>query len=219
MADDRLPKRAVELREQGRRRRGRPRLWWEDCGKRDVRKAGEEEDWKSRQETGEVVKKLRAAPHPWQREKEDERDSVQWRRKSGRCYDLFSFGVTRMDKIRNDYIRGTVQEGDGFGEKTREARRRWYGLVWRKDDGYTGRRMLRMELPGKRKTGRAKTRFMDAVREDMAVVEVTEEDAEGRNKWRWKIRWDGPWRRSRRKKNVKVYILIILHYVLHSFTK
>ena len=31
MADDRLPKRAAELREQGRRRRGGPRLRWEDC--------------------------------------------------------------------------------------------------------------------------------------------------------------------------------------------
>ena len=30
MADDRLPKRAAELREQGRRRRGRPKLRWED---------------------------------------------------------------------------------------------------------------------------------------------------------------------------------------------
>ena len=30
MADDRLPKRAVESREQGRRRRGRPRLRWEN---------------------------------------------------------------------------------------------------------------------------------------------------------------------------------------------
>ena len=48
MADDRLPKRATELREQGRRRRGRPRLRWEDCGKRDVRKAAEEEDWKKK---------------------------------------------------------------------------------------------------------------------------------------------------------------------------
>ena len=48
MADDRLPKRAAELRDQGRRRRGRSRLRWEDCVKTDVRKAGEEEDWKNK---------------------------------------------------------------------------------------------------------------------------------------------------------------------------
>ena len=32
--------------------------------------------------------------------------------------------------------------------------------------------------------GPRKERFMDAVREDMAVVEVTEDDAEDRTKWR-----------------------------------
>ena len=72
MADERLPKRAAELREQGRRRRGRPRLRWEDCVKRDVKKTREEGDWKKK--TGdrggwkrladEAVKKLQAAPHP-----------------------------------------------------------------------------------------------------------------------------------------------------------
>ena len=46
--DGGLPKRAAELREQGRRRIGRPILRWEDCVKRDVRKAGEEEDWKKK---------------------------------------------------------------------------------------------------------------------------------------------------------------------------
>ena len=51
MADDRLPNRAVELREQGQRRRGRLRLRWEDCLKRDVRKAGEEEYWKKKKKT------------------------------------------------------------------------------------------------------------------------------------------------------------------------
>ena len=43
MADDKLQKRAAKLREQGRRRRGRPRLRWEECVKRDVRKAGGDE--------------------------------------------------------------------------------------------------------------------------------------------------------------------------------
>ena len=49
-----------------------------------------------------------------------------------------------------------------------------------------------MELPGKRKRGRPKRRFMDAAREDMAVVEVMEEDAEVRIKWRWKILFANP---------------------------
>ena len=72
MADDRLPKRAAELREQGRRRRGRPRLRWEDCVKRDVKKAGEEGDWKKKTQdrvgwkrlADEAVKKLQASPCP-----------------------------------------------------------------------------------------------------------------------------------------------------------
>ena len=64
----------------------------------------------------------------------------------------------------------------GLGRNTREARLRWYGYVRRKE-GNIGRRILRMELPGKRKRGRPKRRFMDAV-----VVEVMEEVADDRNK-------------------------------------
>ena len=39
------------------------------------------------------------------------------------------------------------------------------------------RRMLRIELPGKRKRGRPRRRLADAMGEDMAVVEATEENA------------------------------------------
>ena len=74
----------------------------------------------------------------------------------------FSLGVTIMDKIRNEYIRGTAQV-ERFGEKTREARLGWYGHVRGKDDGYIGRWMPRMELPGTRKRGRPKRRFVDMV--------------------------------------------------------
>ena len=94
----------------------------------------------------------------------------------------FSLGVTRMDKITNEYILETAQVR-WFGEKTREARRWWFGYIQRKASMMMGmlvelRRMMRMELPGKRKQGRRKRRFMDSVREDMAVAQVTEEDAE-----------------------------------------
>ena len=63
------------------------------------------------------------------------------------------FGVTRMDKIINLYTRGTTQV-ERLGKKTRGSRLRWFGRVRRKDDGYIGRRMLRLELPGKRKRER-----------------------------------------------------------------
>ena len=49
-----------------------------------------------------------------------------------------------------------------------------------------------MGLPGKMKRGRPKNRFMDVVKEDMAEVEVTEEDTEDRNNCRWKIRCGDP---------------------------
>ena len=38
--------------------------------------------------------------------------------------------------------------------------------------------MLEMQLPGKRKRGRPKRRFMDVVKDGMADVVVTEEDTE-----------------------------------------
>ena len=78
----------------------------------------------------------------------------------------YAMGVTRKDKIRNEYIRGTVKV-ERLGMKMREGRLRWYGHVMRKDKEYVGRKMKEMELPGKRKTGRPKRRFLDIVKEDM----------------------------------------------------
>ncbi|KAK3515912.1 hypothetical protein QTP86_004938, partial [Hemibagrus guttatus] len=67
----------------------------------------------------------------------------------------FSLGVTRLDRIRNEYIRGTAHVGR-LGDKVREARLRWFGHVQRRESEYIGRRMLDMELPGRRQRGRPK---------------------------------------------------------------
>ena len=79
-----------------------------------------------------------------------------------------------------------------FKEKAREARLRWFGHVQRRESGYIGRRMLAMELPGRRQIGRPKRRFMDAVREDMQVVGARVEDTENRVRWRTLIRCGNP---------------------------
>ena len=65
----------------------------------------------------------------------------------------FSLGVTRMDKIMNEYIRGTAQVGR-FGEKTREARLRWYGHVLRK--GVYWEKDAEDGVARKEETGKAK---------------------------------------------------------------
>ncbi|KAK3573402.1 hypothetical protein QTP86_024706, partial [Hemibagrus guttatus] len=46
----------------------------------------------------------------------------------------FSLGVTRLDRIRNEYIRGTAHVGR-LGDKVREARLRWFGHVQRREMG------------------------------------------------------------------------------------
>ena len=62
----------------------------------------------------------------------------------------FAMGVTRKDKIRNKYIRGTVKV-EWLGMKMREGRLRWYGHVMRRDQEYVERKMINIKLPGKRK--------------------------------------------------------------------
>ena len=54
--------------------------------------------------------------------------------------------------------------------KMREGRLRWYGDVMRRDQEYIGRRVMEMELPGKRKRGRPTRRFLDVVKEDMGKL-------------------------------------------------
>ncbi|KAK3510965.1 hypothetical protein QTP70_027797 [Hemibagrus guttatus] len=103
----------------------------------------------------------------------------------------FSLGVTRLDGIRNEYIRGTAHVGR-LDDKVREARLRWFGHVQRREREYIGRIMLDMELPGRRQRGRPKRRYMDGINEEMKLVGASVEDAEDRDRWREMIRCGDP---------------------------
>ena len=101
----------------------------------------------------------------------------------------FAMGMTRKDKIRSEYIRGTVKV-ERLGMKVREGRLRWYGHVMRRDQEYVGRRVMEMmeKLLGKRKRGRLKTRFLDVVKEDIGKVDLRVKDIGNRMLWRSIIR-------------------------------
>ena len=87
----------------------------------------------------------------------------------------FAMGVRRKVKIRNEYIGGTVKV-EQLEIKMREGRPRWYEHVMRRDQKYVGRRMIEIELPGKRKRGRRKRRFLDVVKKDMEEFGAREKD-------------------------------------------
>ena len=103
----------------------------------------------------------------------------------------FAVGVTRKDKIRNEYIRSTIKI-ERLGMKMKEGRLRWYGHIMRRDQEYVERKVMEMELPGKRRRGRPKRRFLDVVKEDMGEVGAKETDVEDRKVWRMLIRCGHP---------------------------
>ena len=63
--------------------------------------------------------------------------------------------------------------------------------VMRRDHEYVGRKMMEMELLGKRRR-RPKKRFLDVVKEDVGEVDAKETDVEDRKVWRMMIRCGHP---------------------------
>ena len=84
-------------------------------------------------------------------------------------------GVTKLDRIRNERIRGTTKVGE-ISKKVQESRLKWYGHVLRREDEYVGKRVMAMELPGKRRRGRSKRRWLDSIMNDLSERELSRED-------------------------------------------
>ena len=80
-------------------------------------------------------------------------------------------GVTKLDRIRNERIRGTTKVGE-ISKKVQETRLKWYGHVLRREDEYVGKRVMAMDVPGKRRRGRSKRRWLYSIRNDLSEIIV-----------------------------------------------
>ena len=56
--------------------------------------------------------------------------------------------VSKLDKIRNERIRGTTKVGE-ITKKVQERRLTWYGHVMRKEEHYIGKRAMVMKVQRK----------------------------------------------------------------------
>ena len=77
-------------------------------------------------------------------------------------------GVTKLDRIRNEIIRGTTKVGE-ISKKVQESRLKWYGHVLRREDEYVGKRVMETE---KRRRGRPKRRWLDTIGNDLSEKEL-----------------------------------------------
>ena len=69
-----------------------------------------------------------------------------------------------------------------------ESRLRWYGHVMRRDEQYVGRRIMEMDVQGRRKRGRPKQRWKDCIEVDLRSKGLTGDEIWDRNRWRKLVR-------------------------------
>ena len=103
----------------------------------------------------------------------------------------WSMGWTRKDRVRNTKIRNLARV-EKMSVKTKQSRLRWFGHVKRRDESYVGKRVLNLEIEGRRRRGRPKGRWMDLVKTDMRELELEEDDALDRDLWRSAIHFSDP---------------------------
>ena len=72
-------------------------------------------------------------------------------------------------------------------KKITERRLNWFGHVMRRDGEHILRKVLRVDIPGKTKRGRPKTRWKDACQRDLKSTGLRASEETDRATWRRKI--------------------------------
>ena len=75
-------------------------------------------------------------------------------------------GVTKLDRIWNKRSRGTTKVGE-ISKKVQESRLKWNGHVLRRENECVGKRVMGMEVPGKRRRGIPKWKWLDSIMNDL----------------------------------------------------
>ncbi|XP_070057688.1 uncharacterized protein [Nicotiana tomentosiformis] len=100
-------------------------------------------------------------------------------------------GHTRKDKIRNEVIREKVSVAS-VENKLREPMLRWFEYVQMRDINAPVRRCERLTMAGLRKgRGRPKKYWVEVIRHDILLLQLTKDMTFDRKGWRSRIRVEG----------------------------
>ncbi|XP_070050414.1 uncharacterized protein [Nicotiana tomentosiformis] len=110
---------------------------------------------------------------------------------------------TRRDRIKNEAIRDRVGVAS-VEDKMRESRLRWFGHAKRRNIDAPVRRCERLALESLRRgRGRPKKYWGEVMRQDMALLQLTEDMTLDRRVWRSRIKVEG----------IVFYVAIIWYYL------
>jgi len=79
--------------------------------------------------------------------------------------------VTREDRIRNKYVRGSIGVAS-IVDYIRENKLRWFGHVMRREETEAVRVVMKLNVEGKRGTERPKNKWLDTIENDVRAVDV-----------------------------------------------
>ncbi|XP_070005739.1 uncharacterized protein [Nicotiana sylvestris] len=100
-------------------------------------------------------------------------------------------GHTKKDKIRNEVIRDMMGLAP-VKDKLRESRLRWFRHVKRRDIAAPVKRSERLTVASLRKgRGRSKKYWSEVIRQDMSMLQLTEDLTFDRKVWKTSIRVEG----------------------------
>ncbi|XP_061724459.1 uncharacterized protein LOC133530538 [Cydia pomonella] len=99
-------------------------------------------------------------------------------------------GVTRLDKVRNEYVLGSFKVAP-ITEKLKESRMRCYGHVLRRDENYIVRKAMNIPSNPKGRVRRPAT-WWSYVEREMRTQNLTTRTTQDRLSWRRHTRRPDP---------------------------
>ena len=101
-------------------------------------------------------------------------------------------GKTRKDHVRKQIIQEDAKVCQ-MSTLLRQKRLNWYGHIRRRKEDNLSRKIMDMVVPGKRRRGRPRRRWIDNNREDMSKYKLTADMTENRQYWKMMVK-SGPQR-------------------------
>ncbi|XP_063382204.1 uncharacterized protein LOC134668693 [Cydia fagiglandana] len=103
----------------------------------------------------------------------------------------WSAGVTLLDRIRNEYIRGSFGVAPII-DKAKEKRLRWYGHVQRREEDHPVKLALNLPVTQPRGHGRPPSTWLTTVEKDLKEAQIDTNAARNRAQWRMRTRRADP---------------------------